>query len=58
MKKISKQSQVVKATKPERSVGLDLGDRLSTIACLTREGEVMEEGRMANKRNSSAQALC
>jgi hypothetical protein len=27
MKKISKQSQVVKVAKPERSVGLDLGDR-------------------------------
>src|SRR3984957_7172296 len=52
MKKISKQSQVVKATKPERSVGLDLGDRFIHYCVLDQEGEVIEEGRMANSETA------
>jgi transposase len=46
MKKISKQNQQVKVAKPERSVGLDLGDRVIHYCVLNQEGEVMEEGRM------------
>ena len=52
MKKISKQSQVVKAAKPERSVGLDLGDRFIHYCLLDQEGEVMEEGRMGNSETA------
>ena len=52
MKKISKQSQVMKAAKPERSVGLDLGDRFIHYCLLDQEGEVVEEGRMANSETA------
>jgi transposase len=46
MQKVSKRSQEVKVAKPERSVGLDLGDRLIHYCVLNRAGEVIEEGRM------------
>jgi transposase len=52
MKKISKQRQQVKVAKPERSVGLDLGDRLIHYCVLNREGEVMEEGRMQSSESA------
>jgi transposase len=54
MKKVSKHSQEVKGAKPERSVGLDLGDRLIHYCVLNPQGEVIEEGRM----QSSESALC
>jgi transposase len=55
MKKSSKKQQSVTAaeSKPERVVGLDLGDRYSHYCMLTSSGEVMEEGRI----QSTAAAL-
>ena len=52
MKKISKPSQQVKAAKPERSVGLDLGDRFIHYCVLNQEGEVMAEGRMQSSESA------
>jgi transposase len=47
MKKISKQQRALAAeSKPERVVGLDLGDRYSHYCMLTGSGELMEEGRI------------
>jgi transposase len=43
MKKHSKKATVV--TQPNRTVGLDLGDRFCHYCVLDEEGEVMEEGR-------------
>jgi transposase len=54
MKKSSKLSQQTKLAKPDRSVGLDLGDRFIHYCMLNQEGEVIEEGRMQN----SESALC
>ena len=48
MKKVSKLSQETKVAKPNRSVGLDLGDRFIHYCMLNQEGEVVEEGRMAS----------
>jgi transposase len=52
MKKISKGSQQVKVAKPERSVGLDLGDRFIHYCVLNQEGEVIEEGRMQSRETA------
>lgn len=52
MKKVSKSSQEGKVAKPERSVGLDLGDRFIHYCVLNREGEVIEEGRMQNSESA------
>jgi transposase len=38
---------VAEAEKPELTVGIDLGDRFSRYCVVNREGEVMEEGRIA-----------
>src|ERR1035441_4498246 len=47
MKKISKQQRALAAeSKPERVVGLDLGDRYSHYCMLTGSGELMEEGQI------------
>jgi transposase len=48
MKKSSKKQQrsALVASKPEKVVGLDLGDRHSHYWILTSSGEVMEEGRI------------
>jgi transposase len=54
MKKSSKLNQQTKLGKPDRSVGLDLGDRFIHYCMLNQEGEVIEEGRMQN----SESALC
>ncbi|HEY6845463.1 MAG TPA: IS110 family transposase [Terracidiphilus sp.] len=51
MKKSSKASQEGKVAKPEKSVGLDLGDRFIHYCVLNQEGEVMEEGRMQNSES-------
>ena len=52
MKKVSKSSQQGKVAKPERSVGLDLGDRFIHYCVLNREGEVIEEGRMQSSESA------
>ena len=52
MKKVSKSSQEGTVAKPERSVGLDLGDRFIHYCVLNREGEVIEEGRMQNSESA------
>jgi transposase len=52
MKKISKPSYQVKAAKPERSVGLDLGGRFIHYCVLNQEGEVIEEGRMQSSETA------
>jgi transposase len=52
MKKVSKQSQQTKAAKPERSVGLDLGDRFIHYCVLNQEGEVIGEGRMQSSETA------
>jgi transposase len=52
MKKISKPSHQEKAVKPERSVGLDLGDRFIHYCVLNQEGEVIEEGRMQSSESA------
>ena len=41
----------MKVAKPERSVGLDLGDRFSHYCVLNQEGEVTEEGRMQSSES-------
>jgi transposase len=47
MKKISKKQRVIAAeSKPEKIVGLDLGDLYSHYCMLTGNGELMEEGRI------------
>jgi len=48
MKKSSKKQQrsALVESKPEKVVGLDLGDRHSHYWILTSSGEVMEEGRI------------
>jgi transposase len=47
MKKISKKQRAIAAeSKPEKIVGLDLGDRYSHYCMLTAGGELMEEGRI------------
>jgi hypothetical protein len=47
MRKISKKQRAVAAeSKPEKIVGLDLGDRYSHYCMLTASGELMEEGRI------------
>ncbi len=48
MKKSNKKQQGVAGTesRPEKVVGLDLGDRHSHYCMLTDRGEVMEEGRI------------
>lgn len=47
MKKISKKQRAFAAeSKPEKIVGLDLGDRYSHYCMLTASGELMEEGRI------------
>jgi hypothetical protein len=48
MKKSSKKQlkSAVVESKPEKVVGLDLGDRHSHYCILTSSGEVMEEGRI------------
>ena len=48
MKKSSKVSQQRKVSKPGKSVGLDLGDRLIHYCVLDEEGEMVGEGRMQN----------
>jgi len=54
MKKISKKQRAIAAeSKPEKVVGLDLGDRYSHYCMLTDTGELMEEGRI----QSTAAAL-
>ncbi len=54
MKKIiKKQTAVAAESKPEKVVGLDLGDRYSHYCMLTNTGELMEEGRI----QSTAAAL-
>jgi transposase len=45
MKKISKSEHPVNV-QPERTVGLDLGDRYSHYCIVTRRGDCMEEGRI------------
>lgn len=52
MKKVSKSSQQGKVAKPERSVGLDLGDRFIHYCVLNGEGEVIEEGRMQSSESA------
>ena len=52
MKKSSKLSQQTKLAKPDRSVGLDLGDRFIHYCILNQEGEVIEEGRMQNSESA------
>ena len=52
MKKVSKFSQQAKVAKPERSVGLDLGDRFIHYCVLNLEGEVVEEGRMQSSESA------
>lgn len=52
MKKVSKHSQQTKVAKPERSVGLDLGDRFIHYCVLNQEGEVIEEGRMQSSESA------
>ena len=52
MKKGSKLSQQTKGSKPERSVGLDLGDRSIHYFVLDQEGEMIEEGRMRNSESA------
>jgi transposase len=52
MKKISKASQQGKVAKPERSIGLDLGDRFIHYCVLNQEGEVIEEGRMQSSESA------
>lgn len=46
MKKTSKPHSEMKVTKPEISVGLDLGDRFIHYCLLNQAGEMVEEGRM------------
>jgi len=47
MKKISKKQRAIAAEiKPEKIVGLDLGDRYSHYCMLTASGDLMEEGRI------------
>jgi transposase len=47
MKKLSKkQPRSAGSIKPDRTVGLDLGDRYSHYCILTSEGELIEEGRI------------
>jgi transposase len=47
MKKISKSEHAVNVSaQPERTVGLDLGDRYSHYCIVTGRGECMEEGRI------------
>ena len=41
--------------KPEMTVGLDLGDRFSSYCILERDGEVMEEGRLATTEKALRQ---
>jgi hypothetical protein len=53
----------VKVAKPERSVGLDLGDRFSHYCVLNQEGEVTEEGRMQSsesvlRKHFAKEAVC
>ena len=50
--KDSKLSQQIKGTKPERSVGLDLGDRFIHYCVLNHEGEMIEEGRMQGSESA------
>jgi transposase len=52
-KTIKKQTVVAVESKPEKVVGLDLGDRYSHYCMLTNTGELMEEGRI----QSTAAAL-
>ena len=52
MKKSSKKQQggAGAESKPEKVVGLDLGDRHSHYCMLTSTGEAMEEGRIQTNR--------
>ena len=50
MKKHSKNVTVM--TKPNRTVGLDLGDRFCHYCILDQAGEVMEEGRMKTEESA------
>jgi len=52
MKKSSKLNQQTKLARPDRSVGLDLGDRFIHYCMLNQEGEVIEEGRMQNSESA------
>ncbi len=54
MRKLSRKQRAIAAeSKPEKVVGLDLGDRYSHYCMLTNTGELMEEGRI----QSTAAAL-
>ena len=57
MKKSSKLSQQTKLAKPDRSVGLDLGDRFIHYCVLNQEGEVIEEGRIRTANRLCASTL-
>ena len=53
MKKTSKRTQQMKAiAKPDKCVGLDLGDRFIHYYLLSREGEMIEEGRIPSNESS------
>jgi transposase len=59
MKKISKKQRAIAAeSKPEKVVGLDLGDRYSHYCMLTNTGELMEEGRMQSTAAALEKQFC
>ena len=47
---IKKQPRSTADNKPERTVGLDLGDRYSFYCMLTGDGELVEEGRIGSTK--------